>query len=178
MASDAARIRRSNRFRWSPQPHAVTADTKRSASGCTSAAATKALLGAVCFNLNLCVCVVVSASVHAASSPIPATSRCAPSCMQANNDDGGSSNAAASLSLVVSLCAQHARTALFSRCIPLTIAVPRLAWQNAAVAVTAPSVRVCWPRAERSTVAGSRASWRWQGPSVPLTRRRGASLRG
>ncbi len=89
MASDAARIRRSNRFRWSPQPHAVTADTKRSASGCTSAAATKALLGAVCFNPNLCVCVVVSASVHAASSPIPATSRCAPSCMQANNDDDG-----------------------------------------------------------------------------------------
>ena len=43
-------ITRSNRARTRPRPPAVTADTKRSASGCTSAAATEALSEAVFFN--------------------------------------------------------------------------------------------------------------------------------
>ena len=50
MASDAVGIRRSNRARPSPQPPAVTADTTRSASSCTSTSATEALSEAVCFN--------------------------------------------------------------------------------------------------------------------------------
>ena len=50
MASDAVGIRRSNRARSRPQPPAVTADTTRSASSCTSTSATEALSEAVCFN--------------------------------------------------------------------------------------------------------------------------------